>query len=287
MQATLLSSAALDPCAAVSPADVWQPSERLSPRRAPPPRRVLVILQPGISQRGPRLTRPARIGTSSTRSGAGPTSPRSRCSSRVSARTCWRPRRRSTCLPASGSEPLPVRQALFFREVAAHHLPTRILEGELIVGSHFSTALSRCLNKHEARERDRHEQAFLEEWRDLNGLGVGNCAAVPGHLIPDYPRVLHVGWQGLSDEAQAVLDAPGSAPEQQRAGAGDRRSARKPRRRSANATRPRPSGWPRPRATRTGRPSCGRSPASAAKCPGSRRRPSPKRCRRCGPPTCC
>ena len=43
------------------------------------------------------------------------------------------------------NEPLVVRQALFFREVLRNYLPVQILDGELIVGSHFSTALSRCL----------------------------------------------------------------------------------------------------------------------------------------------
>jgi hypothetical protein len=87
-------------------------------------------------------------------------------------------------------EPLVVRQALFFREVLHTYLPVQVLEGELIVGSHFSTALSRCLNKDEARARDMEEKRFLEEWHALNDAGVGNCAAVPGHLVPDYPKAL-------------------------------------------------------------------------------------------------
>ena len=62
-------------------------------------------------------------------------------------------------------EPLVVRQALFFREVLREHLPVQVLDGELIVGSHFSTALSRCLNRSEARVRDRQEESFLKEWQ--------------------------------------------------------------------------------------------------------------------------
>ena len=116
--------------------------------------------------------------------------------------------------PGFWEEPLPVRQALFFREVISHHLPTHIFDGELVVGSHFSTALSRCLTRREAAERDRQEEAFLKEWRILNELGVGNCAAVPGHLIPDYPKALRIGWQGIRAEAQAVLEARSSTPEQ-------------------------------------------------------------------------
>jgi formate C-acetyltransferase len=107
--------------------------------------------------------------------------------------------------PGFWDEPLVVRQALFFREVLRAYLPVRILEGELIVGSNFSTALSRCLQRGEARRRDRQEQRFLKEWHALNDVGVGNCGAVPGHLVPDYPRALRVGWKGIAEEAEAVL----------------------------------------------------------------------------------
>ncbi|MBI4860048.1 MAG: hypothetical protein HY815_07260 [Candidatus Riflebacteria bacterium] len=112
--------------------------------------------------------------------------------------------------PGFWAEPLPVRVALFFREVVTKHLPARILDGELVVGSHFCTALSRCLTRAEARGRDRREAAFLDGWLRLDGTGVGNCGAIPGHLIPDYPKALRLGWQGIRDEAQAVVDAPGS-----------------------------------------------------------------------------
>jgi pyruvate formate-lyase/glycerol dehydratase family glycyl radical enzyme len=112
------------------------------------------------------------------------------------------------------NEPLVVRQALFFREVLRRHLPVLILDGELIVGSHFSTALSRCLKQEEARARGREEQVFFKEYQSLNSLGVGNCGAVPGHLVPDYPKALRVGWKGIQDEAQDVLKNPSITVEQ-------------------------------------------------------------------------
>ncbi len=111
-------------------------------------------------------------------------------------------------------EPLPVRQALFFRETLRNYLLVEVLEGELVVGSHFSTALSRCLKKDEAKQRDRQEAIFLKEWHALNDTGVGNCAAVPGHLVPDYPKALRLGWKGLQAEAKAVVDSRTSSPEQ-------------------------------------------------------------------------
>lgn len=112
------------------------------------------------------------------------------------------------------NEPLVVRRALFFREVMHRYLPVKILDGELIVGSHFNTAMSRCLNQKEAAERDHLEQSFLQEWHALNDVGVGNCGAVPGHLVPNYAKVLTVGWKGLYAEAQTVAGDPASSPEQ-------------------------------------------------------------------------
>lgn len=112
------------------------------------------------------------------------------------------------------SQPLIVRQALFFREVLRHHLPVDILDGELIVGSHFCTALSRCLDRDEARSRDREEARFLKAWHTLNDIGVGNCGAVPGHLIPDYPKILRTGWKGVQAEAEQVLTDPEASAEE-------------------------------------------------------------------------
>jgi pyruvate formate-lyase/glycerol dehydratase family glycyl radical enzyme len=110
-------------------------------------------------------------------------------------------------------QPLVVRQATFFREVLGHYLPVQILDGELIVGSHFSTALSRCLKQNEAKARDQEERVFFKELQLINSLGVGNCGAVPGHLVPNYPKVLRIGWKGIQDEARAILTG-GSTPQQ-------------------------------------------------------------------------
>jgi formate C-acetyltransferase len=111
-------------------------------------------------------------------------------------------------------EPLVVRQALFFQEVLRRYLPVQILEGELVVGSHFSTALSRCLRKDEAKARDRQEESFFKEVQLLNSLGVGNCGAVPGHFVPDYAKALRIGWKGIQDEALAAQAKPGVTPQQ-------------------------------------------------------------------------
>jgi formate C-acetyltransferase len=115
--------------------------------------------------------------------------------------------------PGFWDEPIAVRVAMFFREVVSKHLPAEILDGELVVGSHFCAALSRCLTKAEAAERNSEEDWFLKEWARLNDTGIGNCGAVPGHLIPDYPRVLRIGWRGIREEAAAVARDPTASRE--------------------------------------------------------------------------
>lgn len=103
-------------------------------------------------------------------------------------------------------EPLPVRVAIFFSEVLRHHLPVTILEGELIVGFHFSVALSRCLSKREARRRGKMGDDFLANITGASSLGIGNCAAVPGHLIPDYPKVLRMGFREVTEDIRQALE---------------------------------------------------------------------------------
>jgi len=110
------------------------------------------------------------------------------------------------------SEPLVLRRARFFGEVLEQHLPVQILEGELIVGGQFNTALSLTLSRGEAARFDRLEQEFLERVKDLNELGVGNCGAVPGHLIPDYAGALRKGLRGLVEEIEQLMKSdPGDA----------------------------------------------------------------------------
>ncbi len=106
-------------------------------------------------------------------------------------------------LPADfWEQPLIVRRALFFRAVLEKHLPVTILDGELIVGSHFNTALSKAHTRREARRWERAVKRWWKKARQLNDLGVGNCGAIPGHLIPNYPRVLSVGFRGIVEDLE-------------------------------------------------------------------------------------
>ena len=106
-------------------------------------------------------------------------------------------------------EPLVVRRADFFARVVEEHLPVQILEGELIVGGHFNTALSLTHTRREAKAFDRKERAFVEDVKDTSNVGIGNCGAIPGHLIPNYPKALKKGLKGLVDEVRATIVGDG------------------------------------------------------------------------------
>lgn len=94
-------------------------------------------------------------------------------------------------------EPLILRAAIFFKEVVSTYIPVRILDGELIVGGHFNAVLSRSLNKKENRHWRRLTKSWMKLMGELNSCGMGNAGATPGHLIPDYPRALRIGLDGL------------------------------------------------------------------------------------------
>jgi len=104
-------------------------------------------------------------------------------------------------------EPLVVRRAAFFAEVIERHLPVQILEGELVVGGQFNTALSLTLSRKETGRYDKLENGFLARVRELDKLGVGNCGAIPGHLIPNYANALQLGLRGLVEEVDRYVAA--------------------------------------------------------------------------------
>jgi formate C-acetyltransferase len=100
---------------------------------------------------------------------------------------------------------LPMRRAVFFHEVMTRYMPTLILAGELIVGFNFNTALSRSLNKSETKIRNKEMNAYFKEASRLNEIGVGTASAVPGHLIPNYAKVMRVGLKGIVEEYENLL----------------------------------------------------------------------------------
>lgn len=100
---------------------------------------------------------------------------------------------------------LPMRRAIFFHEVMTRYMPTLILDGELIVGFNFNTALSRSLNKSEAKIRNKQLKDYFKEASRLNEIGVGTASCVPGHLIPNYAKVMRIGLKGIVEEYEELL----------------------------------------------------------------------------------
>lgn len=102
-------------------------------------------------------------------------------------------------------ESINIRRAAFFSTVMTEKIPVQILDGELIVGGQFNTALSKNLTKAEAKKHAARLTAWKKEIRLLNEAGIGNCGAIPGHLIPNYKKVLEVGFKGIAAEIRDAL----------------------------------------------------------------------------------
>lgn len=96
------------------------------------------------------------------------------------------------------------RRAHFFNTVVTKHLPVAILEGELVVGIYFNTALSKVLTKDEQKEWDKGQARFYEELKHRCETGEFNYGAIPGHLVPNYPKVLQKGFRGIQEDLKAL-----------------------------------------------------------------------------------
>jgi pyruvate formate-lyase/glycerol dehydratase family glycyl radical enzyme len=100
---------------------------------------------------------------------------------------------------------LAFRRAIFFHEVMTKYMPVIILDGELIVGFNFNTALSRSLNKSETKSRNKEMNRWFKKATRLNANGIGTASSVPGHIIPNYAKVMKIGMRGLAEEYQQLL----------------------------------------------------------------------------------
>jgi len=104
------------------------------------------------------------------------------------------------------NESSATRRAVFFKKVIEQYLPVKILDGELIVGAQFNTALSKCFTKEEARKWWKEESKWLKEMLRLHEVGVMNCGAISGHIVPDYKKVLEKGFKGIKEEIQKQME---------------------------------------------------------------------------------
>ena len=102
---------------------------------------------------------------------------------------------------------LPERRAWFNKEVVVDYLPQEILPGDLIAGGRFNVMTSTCLTKKQARNYLRKIKSAREALLWFRNHGYGNAGATSGHLIPDYARVLQIGWKGIHADIQAHYEA--------------------------------------------------------------------------------
>jgi formate C-acetyltransferase len=107
--------------------------------------------------------------------------------------------------PGFWEEPIIVRHALFFAEVLEHH-PIFILDGELIVGGHFATALSNCLREEESQAFQTQEDVFFTGVKKMIREGVFNCGAIQGHIIPDHKSILNGGFAEVEAKARRIME---------------------------------------------------------------------------------
>ena len=100
---------------------------------------------------------------------------------------------------------MAMRRAIFFHEVMTKYMPAKILDDELIVGFNFNTALSKSLNKSETSARKKETNKWFKKASRIVKHGFGTASSVPGHLIPNYAKVMKIGMRGIAEEYEELL----------------------------------------------------------------------------------
>ncbi len=117
---------------------------------------------------------------------------------------------------------LAERRAIFLKEVLLRYLPREILPGDLLAGGRFNIQTSLCLTRKESRQRDRAmlgRKGVRARVKNFHTHGYGNAGATPGHLIPNYQKVLHMGWKGIYEEIDRYYQALPAAQQKGEKGA--------------------------------------------------------------------
>jgi trans-4-hydroxy-L-proline dehydratase len=97
---------------------------------------------------------------------------------------------------------LAERKAHFTHKAMLEGVPVEVLPGDLLAGSRFNIICSKCWT---AAEKKKHHKlimgkgALRERLFEFKDKGFGNCGPTSGHLIPDYPRILQIGFKGVHD----------------------------------------------------------------------------------------
>ncbi|MCX8125252.1 MAG: hypothetical protein N3F66_13975, partial [Spirochaetes bacterium] len=103
----------------------------------------------------------------------------------------------------------PERRAWFNKEVMVNYLPHEILLGDLIAGARFNIQTSMCLTKSEMKKRTKlvmGKNGARAKMKWFHDHGFGNAGATSGHLIPDYAKVLKIGFKGVYSEIEGFYN---------------------------------------------------------------------------------
>jgi formate C-acetyltransferase len=80
----------------------------------------------------------------------------------------------------------------------------------LIIGGKFNAAISKCLTEEERKVHKDMESKFIRQLKEINEMALGNCGPTPGHLIPNYPKILKIGFKGARKEIEEELSKTNS-----------------------------------------------------------------------------
>ena len=104
---------------------------------------------------------------------------------------------------------LPERKAYFTRKAITEGVPREILPGDLLAGARFNVVCSKCWKPGEAKKRHRMvsgKKGLRQRLFEFKDKGLGNCGPTSGHLIPDYPRILRIGFSGLHEYYRSLYN---------------------------------------------------------------------------------
>lgn len=100
---------------------------------------------------------------------------------------------------------LPERRSWFIKEAMVNYVPQEMLPSDLLAGARFNLMASRCWTKDEAEDRNRYiygKNGARAKMKWFHDHGYGNSGATSGHIIPDYAKVLKIGWRGIYEDLQ-------------------------------------------------------------------------------------
>lgn len=105
---------------------------------------------------------------------------------------------------------IPERRAAFTKEAITNYVPQEIFPNDLLAGARFNMMASRCWTREEAEERNQlvyGKNGARKQMKWFHDHGYGNSGATSGHIIPDYARILKIGFKGIYEDLKSRYDS--------------------------------------------------------------------------------